>query len=50
MDQVKDAKNSDENWAGNMTIADALKRLNEKEKTIRQERDKGRRAPEGPSQ
>ena len=34
MDQVKDAKNSDENWADNMTIADALKRLNEKEKKI----------------
>ena len=34
MDQVKDSKNSDENWAENMTIAEALKRLNEKEKTI----------------
>ena len=34
MDQVKDTKNSDENWAENMTVADALKRLNEKEKSI----------------
>ena len=34
MDQVKDSKNSDENWAENMTIAEALKRLNEKEKKI----------------
>ena len=34
MYQVKDSKNSDENWAENMTIAEALKRLNEKEKTI----------------
>ena len=34
MDQVKDSKNSDENWAENMTIAEALKRLNEKEKRI----------------
>lgn len=34
MDQVKDSKNSDENWAENMTIEEALKRLNEKEKKI----------------
>ena len=34
MDQVKDTKNSDENWAENMTISEALKRLNEKEKNI----------------
>ena len=34
MDQVKDSKNSDENWADNMTITEALKRLNEKEKRI----------------
>ena len=34
MDQVKDTKNSDENWADNMTIAEALKKLNEKEKKI----------------
>lgn len=34
MDQVKDTKNSDENWADNMTIEEALKRLGEKEKKI----------------
>ena len=34
MDQVKDSKNSDENWAENMMIAEALKRLNDKEKNI----------------
>ena len=34
MDQVKDSKNSDENWAENMTIEEALKRHNEKEKKI----------------
>ena len=34
MDQVRDTKNSDENWAENMTISEALKRLNEKEKRI----------------
>ena len=34
MDQVKDIKNSDENWADNMTIKAALKRLNDKEKMI----------------
>ena len=34
MDQVKDSKNSEDNWAENMTISEALKRLNEKEKTI----------------
>ena len=34
MDQVKDSKNSDENWAENMTISEALKRLGEKEKRI----------------
>lgn len=34
MDQIKDNKNSDENWAENMTIAEALRRLNEKEKNI----------------
>jgi len=34
MDQVKDSKNSDENWAENMTIAESLKRLNDKEKNI----------------
>ena len=34
MDQVKDTKNSDVNWAENMTIEDAMKRLCEKEKKI----------------
>ena len=34
MDQVKDVKNSDESWADNMTIAEALKKLNDKEKKI----------------
>ncbi len=34
MDQVRDTKNSDENWADNMTISEALKKLNEKEKNI----------------
>lgn len=34
MDQVKDTKNNDENWAENMTINEALKRLNDKEKNI----------------
>ena len=34
MDQVKDSKNSDESWAENMTITEALKRLGEKEKRI----------------
>jgi RNA polymerase sporulation-specific sigma factor len=34
MDQVKDTKNSDESWADNMTISEALKRLNSKEKMI----------------
>ena len=28
MDQVKDTKNNDENWAETMTINEALKRLN----------------------
>ena len=34
MDQVKDSKNTDENWAEKMTIDAALKKLNEKEKLI----------------
>ena len=34
MDQVKDTKNNDENWAETMTINEALKRLNCKEKNI----------------
>ena len=34
MDQVKDSKNTDEFWAEKMTIMQAMKKLNEKEKTI----------------
>lgn len=34
MDQIKDNKNSDESWAENITIIQALKRLNAKEKEI----------------
>ena len=34
MDQVKDKKNTDESWAENMTIMQAMKRLNDKEKEI----------------
>lgn len=34
MDQIKDTKNTDEFWAENMTIMQALKRLNSKEKEI----------------
>ncbi len=34
IDQIKDNKNTDELWAENMTIAGALERLNDKEKTI----------------
>ena len=34
MDQVKDKKNTDEMWAENITIVEALKKLNEKEQMI----------------
>ncbi len=34
MDQVKDRKNTDELWAENITISEAMKRLNEREKNI----------------
>ena len=34
MDQVKDNKNNDENWAETMTINEGLKKLKEKEKNI----------------
>lgn len=34
MDQVKDKKNTDENWAESITISEAIKRLSDKEKTI----------------
>ena len=38
MDQVRDKKNNDEYWTENITIAEALKRLNKKEKNIVQRR------------
>jgi len=38
MDQVKDKKNTDEYWAENITIAEAIKKLNEKEKMIMNKR------------
>ena len=34
MDQVKDSKNTDESWAENMTIKQAMSKLNDKEKMI----------------
>lgn len=34
MDQVRDIKNTDEYWAENITILEAMKKLNEKEKMI----------------
>lgn len=34
MDQVKDTKNTDELWAENITIAEAMKKLNNREKSI----------------
>ncbi len=34
LDQVKDKKNTDELWAENITISEAMKKLNEKEKMI----------------
>ena len=34
MDQIKDKKNTDENWAENITMNEALKKLNEKERMI----------------
>ena len=34
MDQIKDKKNSDENWAENITISEAMKKLKEKERNI----------------
>lgn len=34
MDQVKDNKNTDEHWAENITILEAMKKLNNKEKMI----------------
>ena len=34
MDQVKDKKNTDEMWTDNITMNEALKKLNDKEKMI----------------
>lgn len=34
MDQVKDDKNSDTDWVENISLSEALKKLNEREKTI----------------
>ena len=34
MDQIKDTKNTDELWADNITISEAMKKLNNREKTI----------------
>ena len=34
LDQVKDTKNTDELWAENITVAEAMKKLNDKEKMI----------------
>lgn len=34
MDQVKDKKNSDEYWAENITVSEAMKKLSDKEKLI----------------
>ena len=38
IDKVKDKKNNDEFWTENITIAEAMKKLNAKEKTIVQKR------------
>lgn len=38
MDQVKDKKNTDEYWAESITVSEAIKRLNEKEKMIMNKR------------
>ena len=34
MDQIKDRKNTDELWADNITIEEAMKKLNNREKNI----------------
>ena len=34
MDQISDSKNTDEKWVENLTIAQAMKKLNEREKII----------------
>ena len=38
MDQVKDKRNDEEHWTENITIAEAMKKLNNKEKNIMQKR------------
>lgn len=38
MDQVRDKKNNEDHWTENITIAEAMKKLNEKEKNIMQKR------------
>ena len=38
MDQVKDTKNTDEYWAENLTITEAMKKLNDREKMIMNKR------------
>jgi len=38
MDQVKDTKNTDEHWAENLTITEAMKKLNDREKLIMNKR------------
>lgn len=38
MDQISDKKNSDELWAEKITITEAMKKLNEKEKAIMSKR------------
>ena len=34
MDQVSDKKNTEEHWSNNLSLVEALKKLNEREKTI----------------
>ena len=34
IDQIRDKKNTDENWTENITVKEAIKKLNEKEKDI----------------
>ena len=38
MDQIKDIKNTDELWAENITITEAMKKLNNREKLIMSKR------------
>ena len=39
MDQVSDSKNTDEKWAENLTIAEAMKKLNKREMVIASRED-----------